>query len=606
MEQNTGIPTLNHLFFRHLDHVHHDRLLSGGDRHYSSEDFARAVFALRQFLWNRGLAGGERIAIFAENRPEWHIADFAILLSGNIVVPLYPTLAGAPARHVLEHSGCRAVIFSGQAIWQVLKPLLTGLPQIVCVIGMDDVGAAGVGTLAGIIKQSPAPTPSTWQPVRAEALSTDPGTTATIVYTSGTTGTPKGVMLSHRNIVFNLEQGLRRIQFETATQALSVLPLSHVFERLLCYGYFRLGVPIAYGDPHDLRDLLRQYRPKVMGCVPRILEKVKETIDTQINSMPSWRRALAHSLLKASLACTRRPSSNPSLSDRLLYPLAKLLLAARIHRQMGGLDGLICGGAWLDPEVENFFRAVGFRLLQGYGLTETSPVICLNQLGCEKPGSVGPPLDGVEVRLSADGEVLTRGPHVMQGYYRDEAATREAFDGDWLRTGDMGHFDEQGRLILTGRRKEILVLSTGKNVSCALLEQALQRSPYIQQAFVIGEGRKFVTALIIPNRQKLAHDTRAMRLEDLLLTPAVVALFREQIATCQAEFAHYEQVKRFSFLDEEVLLDGELMTPTQKMRRNALTRRFAPWIERMYQQEEPLVMTLSALPEQPGIRRPAV
>ena len=375
---------------------------------------------------------------------------------------------------------------------------------------------------------------------------------------------------------------------------------------MLCYGYFRLGVPIAYGDPHDLRDLLRQYRPKVMGCVPRILEKVKETIETQIDSMPAWRRALAHSMLKASMACTRRPTAHPSLSDRLLYPLAKLLLVARIRRQMGGLDGLICGGAWLDPEVENFFRATGFRLLQGYGMTETSPVICLNRLGCEKPGSVGLPLDGVEVRLSADGEVLTRGPHVMQGYYRDEAATREAFDGDWLRTGDMGYFDEQGRVILTGRRKEILVLSTGKNVSCALLEQALQRSPYIQEAFVIGEGRKFVTALIIPHRQKLERDGRTMRFEDLLLTPAVVALFREQIAACQAECAHYEQVKRFSFLDEDVLLDAELMTPTHKMRRTALARRFAPWIERMYQQEEPLVVGLSALQEEPGVRRPAV
>jgi long-chain acyl-CoA synthetase len=265
---------------------------------------------------------------------------------------------------------------------------------------------------------------------------------------------------------------------------------------------------------------------------------------------------------------------------------------------LSGLKYLICGGAWLDPELELFFRAAGFAVLQGYGMTETSPVITLNEYTQEKVGTTGPPLEGVQVRLSEDGEILTRGPHVMRGYYKDEAGTRQVLNGDgWLHTGDLGRIDSNGCVTITGRRKEILVLSNGKNIPCPALEQALQRSPYIQQALIVGDGRKFVSALIVPHSENLAHAAARQGLagksrEELLRSPEIAALYRQELSKWQAEFAPFEQAKRFGFLHEEALLDTELVTPTLKVRRSVLERKYGGWIGQMYQQEDPLVIPL--------------
>ena len=267
-----------------------------------------------------------------------------------------------------------------------------------------------------------------------------------------------------------------------------------------------------------------------------------------------------------------------------------------MHRQLYGLQYFVSGGAWLNPDVELFFRAAGFDVLQGYGMTETSPVITLNEYHREKIGSVGRALDGVEVRIGEDGEILTRGPHVMLGYYMDEAATRQILDEDgWLHTGDLGSMDADAHVTITGRRKEILVLSSGKNVPCAPLEHALQRSLYIQQALIVGDSRKFVCALIVAHPENLAcfaaqHGLAFSSYDELLLAPAVVALFRQELETLQAEFSSFEQAKRFCFLQEEALLDTELVTPTQKVRRSVLERKYADWIGQMYQQDAPLVI----------------
>jgi long-chain acyl-CoA synthetase len=263
---------------------------------------------------------------------------------------------------------------------------------------------------------------------------------------------------------------------------------------------------------------------------------------------------------------------------------------------------VICGGAWLDPSVELLFRAAGLQVLQGYGMTETAPVITLNPYDAARVGTVGRPLDGVEVRLTEQGEVMTRGPHVMLGYYKDPEATARAIQDGWLLTGDLGRLDERGYLTITGRCKELLVLSNGKNVPCALLEQALRRSRYILEVFVVGDRRKYVSALIIPHRENLARWAReggivAQPEAHLLLDPAVVSLFRKELARTQAEFSTFEQVKRFCFLDEAALLDKELVTPTQKIRRSVLERKYEASIRQMYAQEEPLVIPASGLDE---------
>ena len=602
MHPNDSITTLNHLFFHHLDHYRFDRLLSFQNRGelmaWSSERFAREVFALRHYLLDSGLAPGDRVAIFAENRPEWHIADFALLLSRFVVVPVYNTLAPSQIAYLLRHSGSRAAIIGGAAQWEVLRPLLPDLPQIETLIGMEETPGVRE-SLPRIAAAAPAFDEPAVSRIRTEALKADPHDLATIVYTSGTTGTPKGVMLSHGNIMTDLRGSLARVPANTAHQALSVLPLPHVLERTLSYGYFHEGVRISYGDPHDLKELLPVHRPDIMGVVPRILEKIKEAVEAQIALLAPHRRAIAEKLLAAAQARTRKAlvGETAPLSAALLAPLADVLVFPKVHRQLCGLKYFVCGGAWLNPDVELFFRAAGFDVLQGYGMTETAPVITLNEYHCERIGSVGRPLDGVEARISDDGEILTRGPHVMLGYYQDEAATRQIFDpAGWLHTGDLGSIDPAGFITITGRRKDILVLSNGKNVPCAALEHALQRSPYIQQALVVGDGRKFASALIVPHPENVAraadrHGLAGASLDALLLAPPVVALFREELQSLQSEFSSFERVKRFCFLKEEALLDTELVTPTQKVRRSILERKYAGWIRQMYEQEDPLVIS---------------
>jgi len=601
MQPNDSVTTLNHLFFHHLDHYRFDRLLSFQNRGelmvWSTERFSYAVFALRQFLLGSGLVPGDRVAVFSENRPEWHIADFALLLSRLVVVPVYNTLVPSQIAYLLRHSGCRAAIIAGATQWEILRPLLPEL-EMGTIVAMEET--AGVHTsLPRIAADAPPFDEPAVRRIRAESLAAEPHDLATIVYTSGTTGTPKGVMLSHGNIASDLRGSLARVPANTAHQALSVLPLPHVLERTLSYGYFHEGVRIAYGDPHDLKELLPIHRPDIIGVVPRILEKVKEAVETQIAQLVPHRRAIAGRLIKAAVARTRAETlGGPAarLSHRLLAPLANVLVFPKVHRQLCGLKYFVSGGAWLNPDVELFFRAAGFDVLQGYGMTETSPVITLNEYHREKIGSVGPPLDGVEVRISEDGEILTRGPHVMLGYYKDEAATRQVIEPDgWLHTGDLGSIDADGYVTITGRRKEILVLSNGKKVACAALEHALQRSPYIQQALIVGDGRNFVTALIVAHPENVArvatrHGLAFSSFDELLLAPPVVALFREELESLQAEFSSFERVKRFCFLKEEALLDPELVTPTQKVRRSVLERKYADWIRRMYQQEDPVVI----------------
>jgi long-chain acyl-CoA synthetase len=606
MQPNDGVATLNHLFFYHLDHYRFDRLLSFQNRGeltiWSTERFSRAVFALRRFLLSSGLAPGDRVAVFSENRPEWHIADFALLLSRLVVVPVYNTLSPSQIAYLLRHSGCRAAIIAGAAQWEILRPLLAGsapeLTELETVVAMQETPDIRA-SLPQIVAQAPTFDEPAVRGIRAESLAAEPRDLATIVYTSGTTGTPKGVMLSHGNIVADLRGSLARVPSNTAHQALSVLPLPHVLERTLSYGYFHEGVRIAYGDPHDLKELLGIHRPDIIGVVPRILEKVKEAVEAQIAQLVPHRRAIAGRLIQAAVARARAElmgEQTGGLSDRVLAPLAGLLVFPKVHRQLCGLKYFISGGAWLNPDVELFFRAAGFEVLQGYGMTETSPVITLNEYHREKIGSVGRPLDGVEVRIGEDGDILTRGPHVMLGYYKDEAATRQIFDRDgWLQTGDLGSMDAAGHVIITGRRKEILVLSNGKNVAYAPLEHALQRSHYIQQVLIVGDGRKFVGALIVAHPENVArvatqHGLAFSSYDEVLLAPPVVALFRQELETLQSEFSSFERVKRFCFLNEEALLDTELVTPTQKVRRAVLERKYSEWIRQMYQQDDPLVI----------------
>lgn len=592
------IPTLAHLFFHAIENHSLDPHLRSGSGDYSTGLFARAVYALNRYLGECGLEPGDRVAILSENRPEWSIADFACQVGRYVVVPIYSTLSQSQVHYLLDHSACHVLIVSNRKNYDAIAPLLPALRELRHIISLEDLeGTTCATSLPRLL--AAAPDRPDWTAVKQQALHTLPGDTATIVYTSGTTGTPKGVMLTHGNILFDLQKCIDRLGKRSLEvhRALSVLPLSHVLERLLCYAYFRLGIQISYGDPHDLKKLLREYQPQVMGCVPRILERIREAIEATIHKLPGWKQKISAGLIAAAVRCDKAEAAGarPGPVDSLLRGLARKIVYPQFHRQLGGIQHFICGGAWLDPEVEHFFRAAGFTVVQGYGLTETSPVITLSPADVQRPGTVGLPLDGADVKIGPEGEILVRGGMVMKGYYRDDAATGMAFEDGWLRTGDTGRFDEHGHLVITGRCKEILVLSTGKNISCALIEQALLRSEYVQTCFVVGDGQKFLSALIVPNLHVVGRFAASLGLkfddiDSLLTCPQVVKRFEAEIEAQQASLSHYEQVKRFCYLREEALQDHELMTPTQKVRRNVLGRKFGPWIQQMMEQNQPMVI----------------
>jgi len=555
----------------------------------SSAAFVEGVLAVRRYLQELGLQEGDRVAIWAANCPAWHIADFGCITAGMIVVPLYATAPRAQVEFVLQHSQARAVLFAGDTQSAMLSEL--ALPAVCGFMALDERSTPWHVRLCDQVAAAPAlPDPQALESVRALAKSIGQDAVASIVYTSGTTGTPKGVMLTHANICFDLTQAMKRLEFRSVERALSVLPLAHVFERLLCYGYFARGISIAYGDPHDLRELLRIHHPAVMGCVPRILEKILESVHAEIDHLPEGKRKAALWMMRSSVqrVLNKKAHSAGSL-------LAKGLLFRRVRKKLAGLRFLICGGAHLDPALEAFFRAAGFSVLQGYGLTETSPVIALNSFGPDGLGTVGHPLDGVEVRIDEAGQILTRGPHVMKGYYKDPDATGESLREGWFRTGDLGSLDASGRLRVAGRAKDTVVLSTGKKVSSAHVEQVLSHCPLIQSAVVLGSNRKFLTAVIVPQWDKLQQFAAGRNLPLDIGSPEIhpeIALWlTAEIAGSSSELAEHERIKRFCLLPEAELADPEIVTPTQKLRRNAFEARYRHWIDRMYTDPDPFLIT---------------
>lgn len=597
--------TLIDLFVQVADAPARDGLLSfrrkdGTTFSCSSPEFLTGVLTVRRYLEELGLKAGDRVAIWAANCPEWHIADFGCLTAGIVVVPLYATAPMAQVEFILAHSEARAVLFAGDTQTSVLAELKNRLPALTGLMALDDRSAPWHDRLSDrLAAGSGQPDSDGLESVRQFARSVSDDSVASIVYTSGTTGQPKGVMLTHANICFNLRQCIQRLEFRSVERALSVLPLAHVFERVLCYGYFASGISIAYGDPHDLKKLLPLHRPGVMGCVPRVLEKILESVRSEIDVLAWHRRKIAMWLLESSTQRVINGYSGGPWTWLKSY-LAKQLLFSRVRKKLAGLQFLVCGGAYLDPAVEAFFRAAGFTVLQGYGLTETSPVIALNRIGPDGLGTVGHPLDGVEVRIDEVGQILTRGPHIMKGYYKDPEATESSIREGWFRTGDLGSLDSTGRLRVTGRAKDTIVLSTGKKVSSSLVEQVLSQCEMLQSAIVLGNHRKYLSAVMIPHWGKIQEFARERNLPPLdpdspEIHPELASWMAAEIARHTSELGEHERIKRFCLLQEEALLDPDVVTPTQKLRRSAFEASYKDWIDRMYSDPVPFLITGRAM-----------
>ncbi len=553
-------------------------------------DAESAGLALRAL----GVQPGDRVAILAENRYEWPISDVAILGLGAVTVPIYPTLTAQQVQYILANSEARAVIVSNPSQLDKLHLIRSQLPALQHVIAMEPSPPLTGPELsfATLLEKGAALRAAEPGAFRESADRIRPEDLATIIYTSGTTGKPKGAMLTHGNIASNVEAGLSVMDVNLGDTALSFLPLCHIFERMAgLYCMLEGGATIAYAQSIDTvaADAMK-VKPTIICGVPRFFEKVFARVMENANAQPPLRRSIFFWGLDKGRRVARlgfeRKSAGPLLA--LQARIADRLVGAKVRSRIGGrIRFCISGGAPLGPKVLEFFYAMGIPILEGYGLTETSPVICVTRFGGARPGSVGPPVPGVEVRIGEDGEILTRGPHVMKGYFRNEEATKAAIRDGWFHTGDVGHLDADGFLHITDRLKDLLVTAGGKKVAPQPLEEKLKTSKWIAEAVLIGDHRPYVVALLVPAFPTLeaharAHGWTSESRGELLRRAEVREIYQREIDRLNADLAPFEKIKKFALLDRELSQEAGELTPTLKVRRRIVAQKFADAIEGLY------------------------
>ena len=594
--------TINQAFQRSVEaRGDHPYLLAKEKGVYQPHTYREIAGKVRQFALGLRAVGaepGDRVALLSENRPEWAIADLALQSAGMINVPLFATLPPPQIEYILRDSGARYLLVSTEKQLQKASALRDRLPDLRRVIVFDQLpGRTADGWVLEfreVLSRGERYGEAHPHLYEQQQAAVRPHDLATIIYTSGTTGPPKGAMLSHWNCMSNVEACCQAIDIGPDDVFLSFLPLSHVFERTVShYLPMYLGATVAYVESlFAISRNLAEVRPTVMASVPRLYEKMYEDLCKRVEKYPPRKRALvawAFDLARAYAAACQ--AHQPlSLGFRLRYWIADRLVFSQIRRSLGGrLRFFVSGGAPLAPELSRFFYGCGITILEGYGLTESSPVITTNRSReTLKIGTVGPPIPGVEVKLAEDGEILTRGPHVMQGYYRRPEATAEVIDADgWLHTGDIGRLDEDGYLTITDRKKDMLVLSNGKNVYPAPIENRLKTSPFIDQVLLLGDRQKSVTALIVPAFEALESFARRENLlyndrRDLVRHEAVERLFKQEIDRLSDGYlADFERVKRFRLLPEEFSQEKEEVTPTLKLKRKVIQEHYADLIAEM-------------------------
>jgi long-chain acyl-CoA synthetase len=552
------------------------------------EEFESRLRAFGKGLLALGLAPGERVAIMAPNGPEWAYADLGGMAAGAVTVPLYHTEGVDAAVHILRDSGSRFLFLRSAVVAGELLERLDETPQLERLIllegGSDDPRAIPLETFLEGAKAIPE------AELEHRLRDGDPQQTATIVYTSGTTGQPKGVILSHANILSNVEAAARLFPLGETDRCLSFLPLSHIFERVDGY-YFMLrqGTVVAYAESiESVPANLLEVQPTVALSVPRLFEKMFARIMEQVLGGPWLRKQLFFGALHASRSCVRREASGarPGLLLRGLTRLCRQTVFARLRRHLGGrLRFFISGGAPLAGDVDEFFRAAGIPIYQGYGLTETAAGIAVNTPQRQRPGSVGRPFPGTEVRLADDGEILVRGPGVFQGYWNLPEETARVFADGWFLTGDVGEIDAEGFLSITDRKKDLIITAGGENIAPQFLENLFKTDKYIANIMVCGDRKPFLTALIVPNLDNLEQYARHHRIDflnhcDLVRHPRLLELVRQRIDRLQAGLPSFQRIKRFTLLSRD--FTKEEMTPTMKVKRNVVMAHFHRLVEEMY------------------------
>ena len=562
-----------------------------------AREMLRRIAGLSHAFAEMGVHEGDRVAVFAPNCPEWHIADFAITGLGAVVVPIYFRESPERIAYIIGHSGAKIAFVAGSEQAARLMTIRSSLANLERIVVAD--GAAGTQsddtlqyeTLIASANQAEVGIYRRGIPkLRSSQM-------ASIIYTSGTTGEPKGVMLSHANFVSNEMASFENLAYGPEDLALSFLPLAHVYERLTDYCYLFRGIPVAYvARPDDVARALVEVRPTLTAAVPRFFEKLYATVMERGAQAQGLRRHLFDWAVRtARRAIPWRAYGRPvSPLVKLQWELADRLVYKKFRAGVGGRIRLfVSGGAPLATELAEFFTAVGLTISQGYGLTETSPVVSNNIVAPNHIGTVGHPIRDVEVRIADDGEILVRGPCVMMGYYNRPEETSEVLSPEgWLATGDVGRLDKDGYLIITDRKKELLKTAGGKLVAPAPIENALKTSAYIQNAALVGDKRRFIAALIVPNfaaieararQEGVTFSSRA----DLLAHPWVHQLIETEVAHLTADLAQYESIKRFALIERDFSFDSGELTYTLKLKRRVIEREYADAIEHLYAEPSP-------------------
>lgn len=549
-------------------------------------DLGAKVRRLAARMIDLGFEPGDRIALFSPNLPQWSLADLACLSAGLVVVPLYPTSTPDQIQHILQDCGARAIFIDGQSEWDRLAPLREDLPELTHVVSFEPVDSAAVSTLDAEI----ASAPQDFSPVQARLDAATGDDLATIVYTSGTTGLPKGVMLSHRGFTHQVGVLNRSFTLGATDTSLCFLPLSHALERAWTYVVLTNGCLNVYvPNPRTVAEQLVLARPNLLVSVPRLHEKVFHAARDKVSDSAVKQRLMRWALRIGAEyqnlgAAGRRPSGWLNLRHRV----ADKLVLSSIRDAMGGPKRVLaCGGAPLRKEIEEFFFACGLLVLQGYGLTEASPLVSFPSDDAYRFGTVGQVIDGAEVKLADDGEILYRGPNVMLGYWGKPAETEAALEDGWLHTGDVGEVDADGYLKITDRIKDLIITSNGKNIAPATIEGMLAADPLLEYTLLLGDNRPYLTLLVSPSLPQLEDIGRQLQLtwahrEELLSHPAILSEIKRRVAALTERLANHEQIRDLRVLVEEFTQENGLLTPTLKVKRREVERRFAQIVDEMY------------------------
>ncbi len=564
---------------------------NGAWRTYSCKDVWETAGKLAGGLLSLGMISKvlepekqEKIAIISLNRPEWIITDIAVQLTGAVLTPIYPTISPAEITYILNESEVQVLFVASADIYERFKDALIQVPTLKSVYSFD--------TIEGV---------KNWKELTDKNLAHDeaitaaikPETLATIIYTSGTTGDPKGVMLSHNNIVSNVQDSMPAFTFAGVhTRALSFLPLNHIFERMVSYIYIQAGVSIYYAESMDTIGVnLKEVKPIVFTTVPRLLEKVYERIMNTAMDLKGIKRALFFWALD--LGKQYDNINHGSLWYQLQLWLANKIIFNKWREALGGnVKAIVIGSAACQERLARIFSAAGITIMEGYGLTETSPVVTVNRFESEnrRIGTVGPVIPNVDVSLADDGEILIKGPNITIGYYKHPELTAEAMQGGWFHSGDIGQMVDDRFLKITDRKKEIFKTSGGKYVAPQAIENKMKESPFIEQMMVIGANRKFVSALIIPNcvslRKYLRDHFPDMSIpdnnSDFIKLPEVLTQIQKQVDKYNEFFSHPEQVKKFALLADEWTIDSGELTPSLKIKRKVIMQEYTKQVEEIY------------------------